>query len=183
MNLREQTDADFAHARRKALLRRIGTRLRNGSAPDRLLCFEDARRRLGPRSAIPLGLRVERSTDVVGSVGRCSEFDRAFLPTRASDELRWKRVDRIFHLAEEFPPVTLYKIGDAYFVLDGNHHVSVARLHGVEWIDAEVTEFAIPPRAAPTRVETGEEAKCRRRPKDRARDCQLRDDGGLTCCW
>jgi hypothetical protein len=147
MNLEEQTEADFARARRRAFLRRIGTRLRNGPAGDGLLCFEDARRRLGPRSAVPLGLRVVRSTDVVGSVGRCSQFDRAFLPTRASTEPKWKRVDRIFHLAEEFPPVTLYKIGDAYFVLDGNHRVSVARFHGVEWIDAEVTEFGIPPRA------------------------------------
>jgi hypothetical protein len=25
-------------------------------------------------------------------------------------------------------------------VSDGNHRVSVARFHGVEWIDAEVTE-------------------------------------------
>jgi hypothetical protein len=25
-------------------------------------------------------------------------------------------------------------------VIDGNHRVSVARFHGVEWIDAEVTE-------------------------------------------
>ena len=27
-----------------------------------------------------------------------------------------------------------------YFVDDGNNRVSVARFHGVEWIDAEVTE-------------------------------------------
>jgi hypothetical protein len=144
MNLREQVDADFTRARRRALLRRIGTRLCNGSVPDRLLCFEEAKRRLGPRSAIHLGMREVRSTDVVGSVGRCSQFDRAFLPTRASTESKWKRVDRIFHLAEEFPPVTLYKIGDAYFVLDGNHRVSVARFHGVEWVDAVVTEFSPP---------------------------------------
>jgi hypothetical protein len=28
-----------------------------------------------------------------------------------------------------------------YFVLDGHHYVSLARYHGVEWIDAYVTEF------------------------------------------
>jgi hypothetical protein len=38
------------------------------------------------------------------------------------------------------PPVKLYKIGEAYFVLDGNHRVSVARERGVEFVDAEVTE-------------------------------------------
>ena len=76
-----------------------------------------------------------------GSVGRCSEFDRDFMPARASVGERWKRVDRAFHRGEELPPVSLYKVGSFYFVLDGHHCVSVARYHGVEWIDAYVTEF------------------------------------------
>jgi hypothetical protein len=38
------------------------------------------------------------------------------------------------------PPVQLYKVGDVYFVKDGNHRVSVARERGVEFIDAEVIE-------------------------------------------
>ena len=37
--------------------------------------------------------------------------------------------------------MSLYKVGGYYFVLDGHHRVSVARYHGVEWIDAHVTEF------------------------------------------
>jgi hypothetical protein len=40
--------------------------------------------------------------------------------------------------------VTLYKLGRLYFVKDGHHRVSVARFHGAEWIDAEVTEFSLP---------------------------------------
>ena len=63
------------------------------------------------------------------------------MPTKASSEERWKRVDRAFHRGEELPPVTLYKVGSFYFVLDGHHRVSVASYHGVEWIDAYVTEF------------------------------------------
>jgi hypothetical protein len=38
----------------------------------------------------------------------------------------------------------LYKIGGSYFVVVGNHRVSVARYHGIEWIDAQVTEFCVP---------------------------------------
>ena len=34
----------------------------------------------------------------------------------------------------------LYKIGEAYFVVDGYHRVSVARYQGVEMIDAGVIE-------------------------------------------
>jgi hypothetical protein len=33
------------------------------------------------------------------------------------------------------------ELGGEYFVNDGNHRVSVARFHRVEWIDAEVTEY------------------------------------------
>ena len=63
------------------------------------------------------------------------------MPTKASAEDRWKRIDRAFHRGEVLPPVSLYKVGGFYFVLDGHHRVSVASYHGVEWIDAEVTEF------------------------------------------
>jgi nucleotide-binding universal stress UspA family protein len=38
------------------------------------------------------------------------------------------------------PPIEVYQIGDAYFVLDGNHRVSVARELGASHIQAYVTE-------------------------------------------
>ncbi len=81
---------------------------------------------------------------IVGSVGRWSDFDPSFLPARASVGERWKRIDRAFQRGEDLPPVELYKIGDAYFVVDGNHRVSVARYHGAQWIDARVTEVGGP---------------------------------------
>jgi hypothetical protein len=37
--------------------------------------------------------------------------------------------------------VELYKIGDAYFVVDGHHRVSVARYHEVPTVEAAVAEF------------------------------------------
>ena len=49
----------------------------------------------------------------------------------------------MMHRAEELPH-SLYKIGDAYFVRDGNHRVSVARQQGVEMIDAKVVELQEP---------------------------------------
>ena len=39
------------------------------------------------------------------------------------------------------PPVELYQIGDAYFVIDGHHRVSVARQLGATHIQAYVTEL------------------------------------------
>ena len=141
MNLEEQVDADFSRARRRAFLRRISARLRNSPIPNSLLCFEEVRRTLGAAGGVRRGRRTVRLTDIVGSVSRCSEFDGAFLPLREGARTKWEHIDRAFLRSEELPPVSLYKVGSSYFVLDGNHRVSVYRYHGVEFTDAEVTEF------------------------------------------
>ena len=44
MNLEVQVDADFSNARRRALLRRMRTRLQRDNASNRLLCFDDLRK-------------------------------------------------------------------------------------------------------------------------------------------
>ena len=54
---------------------------------------------------------------------------------------KWKRIDRAFHRTEDLPPVELYEIEDAYFVVDGHHRVSVARYHQVPTLEAAVAEF------------------------------------------
>jgi hypothetical protein len=77
---------------------------------------------------------------IIGSVDRYRDFDSAFLPTQTHTANRWKTINRFYYSDEALPPVKLYQIGDVYFVLDGNHRVSVAREHGVEFIDAEVIE-------------------------------------------
>jgi RNA polymerase primary sigma factor len=141
VKLEAQVDADFSRARRKAFLRRIGNRLRKDPDPGRLPCFEEAERRLGAQGGIRLGRRTVPTERIAGSVGRCSEFDEAFMPIRAGTAERWKRIDRIFRRGLKLPPVSLYEIGGSYVVPDGNHRVSVARHRGVEWIDAELTRF------------------------------------------
>src|ERR687898_2203661 len=141
MNLEEQVVADFSRARRRALFRRMRTRLQRDNASNRLLCFDEIRKIPGAIGRIDRGMRTVPVSQIGGSVGRCSEFDGDFMPARASLEERWKRIDRAFHRGEVLPPVSLYKVGGFYFVLDGHHRVSVASYHGVEWIDAEVTEF------------------------------------------
>jgi uncharacterized protein len=141
INEYEQADADFARARRRAAFGRLAARLWKDVTPGRLSCFEEVQRRLGAGGGTRLGIMPVRVIDIVGSVGRCSQFDVAFLPTSRGARTRWERIDRAFHSGRDLSPVSLYKIGDSYFVNDGNHRVSVARFHGVEWIDAEVTEF------------------------------------------
>src|SRR5918998_1141016 len=141
VNLNEQVDADFTRARRRARLRAMVARIRREHASNRLLSFDDVRRELAAKNRLQRGTRVVEVDQIVGSVGRWDEFDRSFLPARASVGHKWKRIDRAFQRGEDMPPVKLYKIGDAYFVVDGHHRVSVARYHDVPTVEAAVVEF------------------------------------------
>jgi len=138
MDLNHQVDKDFSRARRRAFLKRVGAYLRKDPASNQLLSFDEVKSALGAVEQTHLGMRTVPVEEIVGSVGRHRDFDRAFLPGKPSLEGRWKKIDQAILRAEELPPVSLYKIGDAYFVRDGNHRVSVARQQGVEMIDAEV---------------------------------------------
>ena len=149
MDLNEQVDADFTRARRRARLRALGARLRRESTSNRLLSFDDVRRELVANNRLQRGTRVVEADQIVGSVGRWRDFDRSFLPARASVGHKWKRIDRAFQRGEDLPPVELYEIGDAYFVVDGHHRVSVARYHGVPTVEASVAEFRPKLPAAP----------------------------------
>jgi hypothetical protein len=142
MDLNEQADRDFGRARRKASLRRLMLRLRGEPAShDAPISFDEVRRSLRAYNGVRRGIRVVDTEKIVGSVGRRRDFDRCFMPLRAAAGERWKRVDLAFHRDKVLPPVSLYKLGDAYFVEDGNHRVSVARYHGVPGVEAYVTEF------------------------------------------
>ena len=149
MDVNEQVDADFTRARRRARLRALGARLRREHTSNRLLSFDDVRRELVANNRLYRGTRVVEVDEIIGSVGRWRDFDRSFLPARASVGQRWKRIDRAFQKGEDLPPVELYEIGDAYFVVDGHHRVSVARYHDVPTVEASVAEFRPKRTAAP----------------------------------
>jgi hypothetical protein len=154
MSLEEQVDADFSRARRRALLRQVKTRLRRDNTSEwLLLCFDDLGKIPWASARVYRGTRTVPLSQIGGSVGRCSEFDGDFMPAKANVKERWKRIDSAFHRAEQLPPVSLYKVGGFYFVLDGHHRVSVASYHGVEWVDAEVTEFGARPSKARGRAD------------------------------
>ena len=138
----EQVDKDFRRALLRASLRRWRNRLRRDRARERLLSVDEAKHALtGWSQSCQPGILTVEVEKITGSVGRCRDFDASFLPLRTSMVDRWGRVDRAYHRGVELPAVSLYKVGDAYFVRDGNHRVSVAKYHGVVAIDAEVVEI------------------------------------------
>ena len=88
------------------------------------------------------GVQTVRVDQIVGSLNRYHQFDRAFLPVEDQIASRWQSVDRAFYKEISLPPVVLYKVGQVFFVVDGHHRVSVAREQGQEFIEAEVRECA-----------------------------------------
>lgn len=106
----------------------------------RLLPYEDVLQNLRAGEPVDRGLQMIPINAIVGSVGRYSDFTRSFLPQRNDAQKRWARVRATFDDVEGFPPIVVYKVGDVYFVLDGNHRVSVARVLDAEFIPAYVTE-------------------------------------------
>ncbi len=138
-DLWDRSPSDFFNARRRALLQQILGFLRR--RPNRLLSFEEVRGKLHLGGPIYRGVQTVVVASVIGSLNRYHDFDRAFLPTQSHTAERWMRVDRAWYREGALPPVLLYKVGEAYFVVDGNHRVSVAREQGQEFIDAEVREY------------------------------------------
>lgn len=130
---------DFQQARRQAALKDILARLTGKSTG--LLSYEDVRDKLKAGHAIPRGLKEIPIEAIIGSVGRYTDFTRDFLPRQNAIEERWVRLKIAASEKWDFPPIEVYQIGDAYFVLDGNHRVSIARQMGATHIQAYVTEL------------------------------------------
>jgi dienelactone hydrolase len=109
--------------------------------PADLLPFEEVRQRLGLHNVHYLGLHDVSLDLIVGSVGRYQDFTRAFFPRKRDLRDRWRQISRLAAVGGGLPPVELYKVGQVYFVRDGNHRVSVARRNNAPTIEAYVWEY------------------------------------------
>lgn len=131
--------SSFTKAHRKEIYRRLA-RIVRGSGPAPLPSFNDLRSRLHLFQQSYTGLHTIEVANIVGTVDRSDDFDRDFLPRTPQTRERWERLERAFP-SLGFPPISVYKVKDVYFVIDGNHRVALAKQKGAEFIDAEVTEI------------------------------------------
>jgi hypothetical protein len=76
--------------------------------------------------------------EIKGSEGRTGDFDRDFNPLHDHNRGRWLSVAGARQRGKDLPPVALIKIGDAYFVRDGHHRISVAHALGQSVVQARV---------------------------------------------
>ena len=132
--------ATFGRARRQSAYRRLAQVVSRTPRRDELLPLDEVTRRLRPFERRYLGLHAIPVADIVGTDSRGRDFDRGFLPRRPEIGPRWRRVEDAFPEGD-FPPIVVYRLGDAYFVIDGHHRVAIARQRGMDMIDAEVTQL------------------------------------------
>lgn len=142
MSSEQMAQDDFKRAYRKGFWRKVASWLRGES--NELLPYQAVRERIPLKGQHYAGHQQVKIDQIVGSLGRYRDFDRAFLPRQARTRGRWESIDSAHYEDVLLPPVELYKMGEVYFVKDGNHRVSVARRWGQEYIDAYVTELDVP---------------------------------------
>jgi hypothetical protein len=136
--LNERVRADFGRARFKSFLHRVWGAI--SGKPTNLLSYDEIKEKLHIGGPIYRGVKTVEVRQIVGSLNRYHDFDRAFLPKQDELAARWQSVNRAFYTDVNLPPVVLYKVGEVYFVVDGHHRVSVAREQGQDFLEAEVRE-------------------------------------------
>jgi nucleotide-binding universal stress UspA family protein len=129
---------DFRSARQKASLREIFARYTGESIE--LLSFEDVRKKLKAQISAIQEIKDIPIESIVGSVNRYQDFLRDFLPRQNIAAERWSNIDLANQGMIGLPPIEVYQIGEVYFVMDGNHRVSVAKQLGAVEIQAYVTK-------------------------------------------
>jgi hypothetical protein len=134
----DRSGLDFRRARLQSFFNQVREAV--SGERRRLLAFDEVREKLHLGGPVYRGLQEVPLDKIVGSVNRYRDFDRLFLPTQSHTEDRWRRINRAWYDEVDLPPVMLYQVGEIYFVVDGNHRVSVARDRGQAYIDAEVRQ-------------------------------------------
>jgi hypothetical protein len=81
---------------------------------------------------------------IMGSVGRALDFGADFSPRSEKIRPRWLRIARANLIGEYIPPIEVFQVGAVYFVQDGNHRVSVARVLNQSTISAHVVVLRVP---------------------------------------
>ncbi len=139
----EINDRYYALHRWATLRRLLGAIVKRPSAMRNLAEAMDGYRICGQHDE---GLKVVSLRHIVGSEGRGNDFDCGFRPLKTHTRARWFNIARAHFAGLDLPPVELIRIGDAYYVRDGNHRVSVAKAFGQLDIEALVTAYQVAPR-------------------------------------
>jgi hypothetical protein len=86
-----------------------------------------------------LGAQAVDVMAIGGSVNKSNDFDSHFNPLSDHIEQRWSKVATAMMNGIDLPPIDLILVKGTYYVVDGHHRISVARMLGMRYLDALVT--------------------------------------------
>jgi hypothetical protein len=141
-NIYIQSEAEFCRAKKSGFWETLLGRLTRQRL--HLLSFSEV---VEPTAQLPvrdLGVQDVPLAQLVGSVSRAQNFTRHFRPRHCdhSSKERWRTIYTLAATGQGFPPISVFKVGQDYFVKDGHHRASVANYLGWETIQAQVVELS-----------------------------------------
>ena len=77
------------------------------------------------------GIQTIALENIIGSVGKYSDFDSRFRPKKHVSTQRFTEIKQAMRQGKPMPPVKLYQIRDQFYVMDGNHRLCIAHVLGI----------------------------------------------------
>lgn len=137
IDVRRQAGEEFRRLHAQAVRKRLFGKLIGQE--NSLLSLRDIQDEVQVKERRHAGIQIVPIRNICGSEGRVDDFDADFRPLHAHDRDRWVNVAIAHRREVAFPPVELVQVNDRYFVRDGHHRISVAKLVGQVDVEAEVT--------------------------------------------
>lgn len=145
LSSRHEVEDKWRRARRRAFWAQVGGYLKGEQST--LISFDEVANKLRLKNYRYLGVQSIPLEKIVGSVGRYQDFMRHFLPRVRNHDMkeRWAAIAALYldPTSKGVPPIEVFKVGDSYFVKDGNHRVSVGNSLGIPDIEAYVWEYQV----------------------------------------
>jgi len=108
-------------------------------------CFqEEYIRRGGNLYVTDLGIGEVPSTAIVGTVARCQDKRRGFLPRQRTGEPSVAQMRRLLKRGGATPPVRVYQLDSELYVVEGHTKVEAAKSLGLDHLEAHVLSYTEP---------------------------------------
>ncbi|MCU0507868.1 MAG: hypothetical protein MUC34_05645 [Anaerolineae bacterium] len=131
----------FHSLRMRAVVRRLLAKVSGQSR--RLLDLAVVRQEKTVQGIYEKGCVTVEISNILGSECRVCDFDSEFLPLSESGAQRWAGIYAARLCGTSLPAISLVQVGNMYFVRDGHHRVSVARVLGEQYIEANVQVWEV----------------------------------------
>jgi hypothetical protein len=155
ISLRSHVTNEFSALRTRALRDTLWARLIGKNA--KLARFPEGTFQTGSNRKL-MGVSDIPVPEIIGTLYRHGDFDHQFRPLKKNLRDRWVNI-YLLHEKEGWPPILVHKVGENYYIEDGHHRVSVARVLGMAFIEAKVWEYP----AANKQIKKCENVECEER--------------------